>query len=119
MKRTVFKQLGVYRSPGGYRLITYLCSRCVHHVTFPEQQGFNYALLGAVDAFPAADVAPVVHGRWVNGNSYTKPANCNDSAECSVCGEESEKWGHGYSSLTKYCPNCGAKMDLEGDNDCL
>lgn len=44
---------------------------------------------------PAADVAPVRHGRWDSDMS---------GAWCSVCGEYSEgEWN--------YCPNCGAKMD--------
>ena len=49
---------------------------------------------------PTADVAPVVHGRWVD--------NCiPDSmlSGCSVCG-----FTCGSSSFF-YCPICGAKMD--------
>ena len=52
----------------------------------------------------AADVAPVRHGRW------------NADETCSCCGEKStegldaEKWNYW---LPDYCPNCGAKMDLE------
>ena len=54
---------------------------------------------------PTIDVAPVTHGRWVYD-------------------EESAKWGYPYICTAKgcgkahnfkekYCPNCGAKMDLE------
>lgn len=47
------------------------------------------------DSIPAADVAPVVHGRWIKG-----PSNPYCS-ECFVeCRDE-----------TPFCPNCGAKMD--------
>ena len=48
----------------------------------------------------AADVAPVVHGRWVDNG-------IPDSilSGCSVCG-----FTCGSSSFF-YCPNCGAKMD--------
>lgn len=51
----------------------------------------------------AADVVPVVHGRWEPGNSI-----------CPVCG------GNKFKDLDAdiwcdwqpdFCPNCGAKMD--------
>ena len=53
----------------------------------------------------SADVAPVRHGRWVQ----TKSPFMNECEDCSVCGYRTV-WGHRYN----YCPNCGAKMDLEG-----
>ena len=57
-----------------------------------------------IDGMPTVDAAPVVHGRWMNiANS-----NCDDLFRCSVCKETWLGIG-GY----KYCPNCGAKMDLE------
>lgn len=51
---------------------------------------------------PAADVAPVRHGRWV----------CVDTENeqffiCNRC-KRKEYWE------SKFCPNCGAKMDAEG-----
>lgn len=57
-----------------------------------------------IEVLPAADVAPVVHGRWGDDGSGI--------IICSECGK-------GYSLIpryTHYCPNCGAKMD-GGDND--
>lgn len=54
-----------------------------------------------VDA-PAVDAAPVVHGVW-------KPdPHCYNVFHCSAC--DSPFW-----AKRKYCPNCGAKMDGEGD----
>lgn len=59
---------------------------------------------------PAVDVAEVKHGRWVH-DGYDFPHGC-DWIHCSVCG----KRGINVPvDLTPYCPNCGAKMDLEGD----
>ena len=63
---------------------------------------------------PAADVAPVVHGEWLNiEGDYT-------FAACSICEtayevateEEAEKglWD-AFMCSYRYCPNCGAKMD--------
>lgn len=65
---------------------------------------------------PTADVAPVVHGRW---NGYTTSAfyGTDDFGEpiyrdatfycCSICSRKS-------IIKEKFCPNCGAKCDLEG-----
>ena len=47
-----------------------------------------------------ADVAPVRHGRWLHRK--------NGVAYCSECEIDAVEYG------TEYCPNCGAKMDLEG-----
>lgn len=57
---------------------------------------------------PAADVAPVRHGRWI------KPVPGDGENYCSVCKAE-HLWFYGYGYLeSNYCPNCGAKMDKEG-----
>lgn len=63
--------------------------------------------------FPAADVAPVVHGRWLDEDFPEKMATVHGFAICSVCGKLSHKAEHGYNILSIYCPNCGAKMDKE------
>lgn len=59
---------------------------------------------------PAADVAPVVHGRWLHTDLADHWTSLD---ECSVCGYHDEKRRHlgDYS----YCPNCGAKMDGGGE----
>lgn len=57
-----------------------------------------------INAIPAADVAPVVHGRWIMHDD-----EFGLTCECSVC--HIETMGDG-----NYCPNCGAKM-YGGDND--
>lgn len=54
---------------------------------------------------PAADVAPVVHGRWIKDDFLSD--DVNNAEKCSQCGELIG-W---FSNLPKYCPNCGAKMD--------
>lgn len=57
----------------------------------------------SISMFPAADVAPVVHGRWIEDGNYQI---------CSNCGAE-HAWDEYRAS---YCEDCGAKMDLEGNN---
>ena len=56
-----------------------------------------------VDA-PAADVAPVVHGRWIE-----KPFLLGTSNFCSLC---DSFYGMPHGKFN-YCPNCGARMDGE------
>lgn len=65
-----------------------------------------------VDA-PTADVEPVRHGRWI---SWEEADNCIPSPnrhECSVCHDAAQILVNGLELLSDYCPNCGAKMDLE------
>ena len=61
---------------------------------------------------PAADVAPVVHGKWLDEDFPEKMATVHEMAICSACRELSHKAEHGYSILSDYCPHCGAKMDM-------
>lgn len=58
-------------------------------------------LFDKLQKVPAADVAPVVHGRWNNMDGY------KTRKVCSECGWDVPGYGKFYS----YCPNCGAKMD--------
>lgn len=61
----------------------------------------------AIDSIPAADVAPVVHGRWISflGGDHIMPERYY---RCSRCGRVE-------SRRQPYC-HCGAKMD-GGDSD--
>ena len=72
-------------------------------------------ILAMIDDMPAADVAPVVHGHW---DKPTKPFPYWDW-KCSVCGceEYRQRDSHGHYRIMKYCPNCGAKMDDEVNDD--
>lgn len=55
-------------------------------------------------SIPAADVAPVVHGRWVHDGRRIESGI--DWCHCSECGKSDN-----FCARTNYCPNCGAKMD--------
>lgn len=66
-------------------------------------EGVPFAVLkNDVQEMLAADVAPVVHGKWVNpkGGFW-------EVSQCSVCGA----WYPTTGIVPHYCPNCGAKMD--------
>lgn len=82
-----------------------------------ENTGMGYVVCQTMKRYvkrvPAADVAPVRHGRWLHTEI-----------------EDDEEWGGiwhkwtcdncGYSvgnnpNGTNYCPNCGARMDRKDD----
>lgn len=64
---------------------------------------------------PAADVAPVRHGKWTYNDAYVLWA---ERYFCSECGRNTPPDGDYRYHFTDYCPNCGAKMDGGTDNDC-
>lgn len=58
---------------------------------------------------PAADVVPVVHGKWEVLDDCS-----SEGVYCSVCHKKVYKVEYANKRFkTKYCPNCGAKMDKE------
>lgn len=68
-------------------------------------------VLEVIENFPASDVAPVVHGRWVNIPLKMDPEyfayKYNLRKKCTICE---------YAMPAEYpdfyiCPHCGAKMD--------
>ena len=72
-----------------------------------------------IEQIPAADVAQVVHGKWLN---FYNDFSC---AECDRCGttfevtdnESDEELWNEFKLSYNYCPNCGAKMDGGNDDD--
>ena len=71
-------------------------------------------ILAEIEYAPIVDAVPVVHGRWLYDSGSGKYF-------CSACDEDALSFkkdtlygGDLYEvCLTDYCPNCGAKMDLE------
>ena len=67
------------------------------------------ALKCFVEGIPAADVAPVRHGKWMPFHAEF----AGDIQYCSVC-------EIGFAGPTSYCPHCGAVMDgwrVEGEEN--
>ncbi len=62
-------------------------------------------LAHCIDSVPGVDAVEVVHGRWIEHrpNVY----------ECTAC----NTWYGNYGGCEEwaYCPNCGAKMDGDGN----
>ena len=60
-----------------------------------------------IDSAPTVDAVPVVHGRW-------HEFEATDGIVCSECGRA---WNiiDNCTETFNYCPNCGAKMDGDGN----
>lgn len=65
-----------------------------------------------IEELPAADVTPVLHGRWVQVIVHVE---CEDGfidrleEYCSACHKPNE------GRCTYFCPNCGAKMQEQNN----
>ena len=85
-------------------------------------RGLDRAQRAILDA-PAADVAPVRHGRWIFGKDL--PCNWGNHPKnkhhlyCSECLEQafnrSEDNDPDFDADTPYCPVCGCRMDGGAD----
>lgn len=83
-----------------------------------EKHGIRIAdLCDTFGDIPAADVTPVVHGRWIGiDSSFWKPTHSSDipvfrkTYRCSECRRRT-------AIAENYCPNCGEKMDKEETNE--
>ena len=67
-----------------------------------------------IDGIPSADVAPVRHGKWIKDDVFGIPVY-----RCSAC--DKEFWLSAddtpQGSSYRYCPNCGARMDGDENDD--
>lgn len=71
---------------------------------------FNVAMVFRhIHNAPAADVVPVVHGRWVTPHWHNRDYCYN----CSKCGGEAmhREYQWARNGIYPICPNCGARMD--------
>ena len=62
----------------------------------------------AVENAPTIEAEPVRRGRWIHDGYDLQHGN--DWIHCSECGKRGINVP---ADLTNYCPNCGAKMDVE------
>ena len=68
-----------------------------------------------IERLPAADVAPVVHGKWVHSR-YDRSSGQFDVVKCSRCGLEAYAMAY-HVRDGNYCPKCGARMDGGNEDD--
>ena len=74
----------------------------LRHRCYPCGEGIE-----AINSIPAADVVPVVHGRWVDG-------------KCSNCGVDiptDDSHDAIFENECHFCYYCGAKMDGGVDDE--
>ncbi len=88
------------------------CMRCSLSVCFT-----------AIDDVPTLDVAPVVHGEWIDAeyDEYELEFGRHQYF-CSVCEKHADSFVGGSEEWwcrrkPNYCPNCGAKMDGKEQTD--
>lgn len=77
-----------------------------------SKQNGNLDIMLEIARFPAADVVPVVHGRWVS--CFEDWRKQIEGDKCSECGFE--HYGTNIRNYN-YCPNCGARMDGSGEDE--
>ena len=65
--------------------------------------------IAVLEDLPAADVAPVVHGRWLDTGYFS--VNKSPIYLCSSCRKEVYDY---YIKEHKFCLHCGARMDGDG-----
>lgn len=85
-------------------------------IASPEPYSTDAAeVLDSIRGAPTVDAVPVVHGRWGQTNDDWYGLT---TFQCSACGEEyCFEYAEDLSALNyNYCPNCGARMDLEDGN---
>ena len=67
-------------------------------------------LLEKIEKLPAADVRPVVRGKWNRTDAYPHRLYCSVCYKTYLKNDELlERWEFPLN----YCPNCGAKMEVE------
>ena len=63
---------------------------------------------------PVADAEPLTHGRWLTWEEKFPDKSSRKKnglgVFCAICGNHAD-------SQFDYCPNCGARMDLEESKD--
>lgn len=83
----------------------YICKQdavdAIHEFPMFMECNEIYIYQKRIEKIPAADVAPVRHGRWIRYTGMGKV-----QWMCSECGAEEKN-----PKVANYCYHCGAKMD--------
>ena len=96
-----------------------LCSGC-EYVPIEEKENCPYRFTGCQEyanifAIPAADVRPVVRGKWIDRWYCSNMSGYEYAMKCSVCENPTYRISLA-EKMPNYCPNCGADMrEVEHD----
>ena len=101
-----------------------VCEECAYDVIIADKSvpsgissvcvcGLMHRAADAIEELTAADVRPVVRGKWLN-DFCGKGRFSKRIVQCSLCGNfldlDGVNAGRGDAN---YCPNCGARMDAK------
>lgn len=78
-------------------------------VRFGDYISAIQAMIDVVGCVEEADVQPVKHGKWLKASNTSW-----NNYKCSLC--DTQYAGMGAITFT-YCPNCGAKMIKDGEQN--
>ena len=94
----------------------------------PQPRDHLYDFINRIGEQPTVDAVEVLHGRWIHPKGYV----VSNGFLCSECGHEEyslfpinprsggvciadENGNFYHPPKMNYCPNCGAKMDGDGN----
>jgi hypothetical protein len=109
-----------------YILRSYIRKMAMFEMAYTmETQTDAAVVLRLIEDVPAADVAPVVHGRWIpqheseitGWNPEFAGRDPIGSYICSECKHEAVYDCNDEFVLSEYCPYCGVKMDGGADDE--
>ena len=84
----------------------------VHRLKSPYLFNITERIFEIISEIPAADVAPVVHGRWeMRPTGMATDTGPEYKSYCTVCNEPNKQY------QPPFCPHCGAKMDGGADHE--
>ena len=87
-----------------------VCKNCNSHNGIRCGSCWVDGTIGFLQESPTVDAVEVVHGEWIrNEDDECYWYTCSECAEYPM----RDRWGE--EKLTDYCPNCGAKMDGDGN----
>ena len=89
-------------------VMSFLCRRC--NEMYPEDpcEPSDCLMAEELEKCKTVDAVPVVHGRW---EDFCRGKMCC----CSICKAEFDNTCNEIHGEWYYCPNCGAKMDGDGN----
>lgn len=94
----------------------YIPREAAEDVIIGRVEWFDWEIAASIRAIPAADVAPVRHGRWIADKEDVEWGNSLIRYRCSECKERPHFDKDKYKFiLSPYCPWCGARMDDDSE----
>ena len=87
------------------KLIKKLIAEKEHYMEQGHGDGGINMIIASIENAPPAEVAPVVHGRWIFDEEEV-------NFVCPICDAGVPScWDYDDENMFRFCPVCGAKMD--------